>query len=569
MKKSTNILVSFRNRILLAISILILSTFISQEVSSQTWSPVGGGMNDWVYASIIYNGELIVGGKFTSAGGVSANHIAKWDGTSWEPLGLGVNGKVNALIEFNGSLVVAGEFTSAGGMDVNFIAQWDGTSWNDELGGVGSTVTSLAVFGNQLYAGGYFVEADNTPVNYIAKRGNGGWEALGSGMGGSQGQVMALTVYNGELYAGGFFTTAGGMSANHIAKWNGSSWSSLGTGIGGIVYTLGEYNGNLIAGGLFLSAGSSPANHIASWNGTAWSALGSGMAGIFYQYVFALSVYNGKLIAGGYFTSSGGVSTNGIAQWDGSSWSGMNGGFFYPANVYGAHTFCIYGSDLIVGGLFSSASGTVASHIAAWNEILPTSQTLAITAFLEGFYNPLTGWMNQAQNTDINGFIVNNFPGTIVDTLSLLLAGATAPYSIAYESAGIDLTTDGSISLLLPASLTGSYYIIIKHRNSLETWSANPVTLNGSATNYDFSTSASMAYGNNLLPISGTYCIYAGDVVSDGLVDSSDMIGVDNDVSSFAVGYVSSDVNGDGLTDSSDMILVDNNAGSFAGAMHP
>ena len=77
-------------------------------------------MNDWVYATTIYNGNLIVGGKFTSAGGVSANHIASWDGASWSPLGEGVNGKVNALIVYNGNLVVAGEFTSAGGMEVNY-----------------------------------------------------------------------------------------------------------------------------------------------------------------------------------------------------------------------------------------------------------------------------------------------------------------------------------------------------------------------------------------------------------------------------------------------------------------
>ncbi len=351
------------------VALLIVLILLAGSASSQSWSAMpAGGMNDWVYASIVYNGDLIVGGKFTGAGGVAANHIARWDGTSWTPLGAGVNGKVNALAIYNGSLVAAGEFTTAGGLEVNFIAQWDGTAWNDELGGVGSTVTSLAIYGDELYAGGYFLEADNTPVNYIAKRDTSGWVSVGGGMGGSQGQVMALTVHNGELYAGGFFTTAGGQSANHIAKWNGTSWSALGTGISNIVYTLSEYNGNLIAGGLFLSAGGVPANHIASWNGTSWSALGGGMGGIFYQYVFALAVYNGHLIAGGYFTTSEGLPTNGMASWDGTSWSGMGGGLFYPGNVYGAHTFCLYGPDLVVGGLFSNAGSVNASHIALWSE---------------------------------------------------------------------------------------------------------------------------------------------------------------------------------------------------------
>jgi hypothetical protein len=369
----TKISVAFKY--LTLFSLIMISNLTAR---TQSWSAMpGGGMNDWVYASVVYNGDLIVGGLFTSAGGVSTNHIARWDGISWTPLGSGVNGKVNALTVYKGNLVAAGEFTNAGGLDVNFIAQWNGTEWDDQLGGVGSTVTSLAVIGNDLFVGGYFTEADNTPVNYVAKRNSGGWVSLAGGMGGLQGQVMALTVHNGELYAGGFFTTAGGAGANHIARWDGTSWSPLGSGIGNIVYALSEYNGNLIAGGLFLTAGGTPANNIASWNGTSWSAMGGGMEGIFYQYVFALSVYQGNLIAGGYFTTTDGLPTNGIAKWNGTSWSGLGGGFFYPANVYGAHTLCIYGTDLIAGGLFSSAGGVGASHIASWNEpVVPATLSL-------------------------------------------------------------------------------------------------------------------------------------------------------------------------------------------------
>ena len=409
--------------------------------SAQNWSALaGGGMNDWVYATTIYNGNLIVGGKFTSAGGVSANHIASWDGASWSPLGEGVNGKVNALIVYNGNLVVAGEFTSAGGMEVNYIAQWDGTAWDDQLGGVGSIVTSLAVIGNDLFVGGYFTEADNTPVNHIAKRNNTGWHPLGSGTVGAEGQVMALTVHNNELYAGGFFTTAGGQSANHIAKWNGVAWSALDSGINNIVYALSEYNGALIAGGLFTKAGRNPANHIASWDGTTWSALGGGMGGVFYQYVFALTVYNGNLIAGGYFTTSDGLTTNGIAQWNGTAWSGVGGGLFYPGNVFGAHTFCIYGTDLIVGGLFSSAGAVGASHIASWSEpVVPPAVTIQNDIVASGFsycYDATqtitvggsgTSFVVQdgGSATMIAGQNIHYLPGTKIDSGGYLLGYIT------------------------------------------------------------------------------------------------------------------------------------------------
>lgn len=387
----------------MVLGLFLLTILFSSKTSGQNWSMMpGGGANDWVYSSIVYNGDLIVGGKFTGVGGVSADHIARWDGTNWTPLGLGVNGKVNALTIYKGNLIAAGEFTTAGGLPVNFLAQWDGTSWSDELGGVGSIVTSLAVIGDTLFAGGYFVEADNTPVHYIAKR-DTVWLEVGGGMNGTEGQVMALTVFNGDLYAGGFFTSAGGVTANHIAKWDGNSWSSLGTGISGIVYTLGEYNNKLVAGGLFLSAGGNTANHIATWDGSSWSTFGTGMSATFYQYVFALTVYNGNLIAGGYFTESDGLTTNGMAQWDGTAWSEMSGGLMYPANVYGAHTFCHYGTDLIVGGLFSSAGAVGTAHLAIWNSPITSVEEESNNGFVGVYPNPANDFITVNVTAKLSG----------------------------------------------------------------------------------------------------------------------------------------------------------------------
>ena len=78
----------------IALGILMITMFYSSKTYSQTWSDVGGGMCDWVNASVVYNGELVVGGRFTCAGGVPANYIAKWNGTSWSALGTGMDGWV-------------------------------------------------------------------------------------------------------------------------------------------------------------------------------------------------------------------------------------------------------------------------------------------------------------------------------------------------------------------------------------------------------------------------------------------------------------------------------------------
>jgi|GEM_PF-5414703 len=92
------------------------------------WSALGSGMNvSFVWSLTVYNGNLIAGGYFTTAGGTSANRIASWDGTGWSALGSGMGGTnpyVYALTVYNGNLIAGGPFTSAGGKAAAAIAQW-------------------------------------------------------------------------------------------------------------------------------------------------------------------------------------------------------------------------------------------------------------------------------------------------------------------------------------------------------------------------------------------------------------------------------------------------------------
>ena len=114
----------------------------------------------------------------------------------------------------------------------------------------------------------------------------------------------------------------------------------------------------------------------------------------------------------------------------------------------------------------------------------------------------------------------------------------------------------------IPGNITGSYFIVVKHRSSIETWSVAPVDFG--LTNpvfYNFTTSASKAYGNNeKLIMNLVYAIWGGDASQDGTVDATDMGIVDNAVTALLKGYYPEDVNGDGTVDASDMSLIDNNA---------
>ncbi len=208
------------------------------------WSPLGTGIvGDFVPAvstlEVLDDGSgfaLYAGGFFSTAGGQPANNIARWDGAAWSPLGMGLNGPVSALTVFDDgrsdgpALYAGGSFTTAGGQSANRIARWDGSAWAPLGSGVNSWISALTVFdddgstGPALYVGGAFTTAGGQAASRIARWDGVAWSPLGTGMNSS---VVTLATFDigGDagpaLYAGGDFTTAGGNASAHLAKWQG------------------------------------------------------------------------------------------------------------------------------------------------------------------------------------------------------------------------------------------------------------------------------------------------------------------------------------------------------------
>jgi hypothetical protein len=220
--------------------------------NGSSWTELGSGLVS-VSSLAVSGTELYVGGNFTNAGGVAANYIAKWDGSAWSALGSGVGeaatlaSPVQSLALSGSNLYAAGYFTTAGGIAANHIAKWDGSVWSALGSGVYSPPDALTVSGSDVYAAGYFTNAGGVAAYKVAKWDGSAWNALGSGM---DGQVNALAVSGGNVYAGGFFTTAGGSPATNIAKWNGSAWSALGSGMDSTVYALAMSGSDLYAGAI-------------------------------------------------------------------------------------------------------------------------------------------------------------------------------------------------------------------------------------------------------------------------------------------------------------------------------
>lgn len=189
---------------------------------------------------------------------------------------------------------------------------------------------------------------------------------------------------------------------------------------------------------------------------------------------------------------------------------------------------------------------------------------LQLSIFIEGLYNSATHKMNFARNA-----VTNQFPGTTVDQVTIELHDASNYANIVYTAENVNLTESGNASVTIPYIHNGSYYISIKHRNSVETVSALPVSFAAGTINYSFDAPAK-TYGSNLKQQpDGAWVIVSGDVNQDGCVDAADMIPVDNDAASFSIGYIASDLDGNGLVNDADISIAGINAAGFVKAVTP
>ena len=182
------------------------------------------------------------------------------------------------------------------------------------------------------------------------------------------------------------------------------------------------------------------------------------------------------------------------------------------------------------------------------------SKTLNLRVFLEGLY---AGGMTMNKAQDDMG---DHFPETVADQITVELHNETDYATIEHTAADVDLNTDGTVSISIPSSFSGMYYITIKHRNSIETVSGTAVEFSGSTITYDFSTAASQAFGDNQKDFGdGAFGLFVGDANQDGIIDGDDLVYMDPDLTIGNIGYLPSDLNGDGLIDGDDLVKGDLN----------
>jgi autotransporter-associated beta strand protein len=400
-----------------------------------------------VAALEVLGSRIVAGGAFTHSTTTfgPARNILAWNGDALSTLNTGTNGMVRAMkgdSAFGSNrLVVGGDFTTAGGITANRIAQWDeplvfGASWSALGAGFNSSVHAIERFNNELYAGGIFTASGATAINHVARFNGTAWVALGSGV---NGPVYAMKNYKGYLYVGGDFDTAGGVFTGGLARWDGSVWSAVNGFLNGSTYALEIHDDELIIGGSYTGA-QGPAN-IVKFNGTAYSELGTGITN---GLVTSLRSVGEDVYAAGGFTAAGGVPANHLARWNATDgWRDVAGGTNDVVQALGA-----YRGELQVGlgiTLGRSAPQPGFGWVrfvpggAPWIARNPSSQTAACGGNINLSIQPAPGYQDLAFVWRKDGLVLSDGPtghGSIIsgaDSATLTIAPAGADDAGAYR----------------------------------------------------------------------------------------------------------------------------------------
>lgn len=309
-------------------ALLLLATAgAGRAQCAPTWLPIALPSGLVQATRTMPDGSVVAAGLFSSLGGVVADGIARWDGSTWAPLGAGVAGGVAALaVEANGDLLagrsavwrwdgatwamlggplgaVRALTTRANGEVIAvigaFVMSWDGSNWNTLPILSGPHLRGAATLPNDdvvVVGDGWLPTTGPAP---IALWNGTTWTALG---GASFGEgYCALVLRSGELLVGGNDLDAIG-GTTPLARWTSSGWVAVDPALGGTVRSLLELpDGDLVVGGVLTLQGQ-PWGGMGRWNGLAWSAPDGGSSVLASN--LALSG-RGELFASGSFVFAG------------------------------------------------------------------------------------------------------------------------------------------------------------------------------------------------------------------------------------------------------------------------
>ena len=368
---------------------------------------------------------------------------------------------------------------------------------------------------------------------------------------------------SGNVYLAGFAWNGFSGLDFVVIKYNSGGiqrWLNVITGTGtGYAFCLAvDASGNVYVTGSSMGASNNTDYTTMKFDSTGlsqWSKFYNGPGnGIDEAYSLALDNF-GNVYVTGYSAGSGTgndyatvkYNSSGTEQWV-SRYNGPTGDSNDVAYSLALdNSGCLYVTGVSAG----SGTGNDFATIKYSQTGLP--MILNLTLYIQGFYNATS-------NNMVN------------DTVRVYLKNNSSPYNTIDSSKGI-LNSSGTGNLLFPNAVNGvNYYIQIKHRNSLETWSKTAQTFVSNSLTYNFTTSNTKAYGNNMINVDASpvgYAVYNGDVNKDGTIDLNDVLQTYNAANVFTSGYVVTDNNGDNIVDLNDILIAYNNSAAFVAVIRP
>ncbi len=258
------------------------------------------------------------------------------------------------------------------------------------------------------------------------------------------------------------------------------------------------------------------------------------------QRYFEITPTNNSVLNGSLIFNYDDSELNGITESSLSLFSSTNSGSSYNSETAILNTLS---NTLALTGVTSFKKYTAGDGKTGF---------INLTASIEGFYNTSTSQLNSG------------------DTVKVYLRNSFSPYLIV-DSAKAKLNINNLTAYLtLRNAPSGNYYINVKHRNSIETWSSTAQSyVTGSTLNYNFTSDQTKAFGNNMTLKGTKWSFYSGDINQDGTIDASDVSDVDNDANNSLSGYMQTDVTGDDFVDAEDVSIVDNNGYNSVSAVIP
>ncbi|MBK8552097.1 MAG: hypothetical protein IPL53_13965 [Ignavibacteria bacterium] len=153
----------------------------------------------------------------------------------------------------------------------------------------------------------------------------------------------------------------------------------------------------------------------------------------------------------------------------------------------------------------------------------------------------------------------------IRDSAVFYLRNISPPYSLVDSGKSVIDSMSASGTVTFANAASGTYYIVVKGRNLLETWSraGGESFVRGTPFSYNFTNSQTKAYDNNLILVGERYCIYNGDVIENYAIDLNDILQINNAAGAFVTGFNVNDLTGNRIVDLSDVLIAFNNSSNF------